>query len=107
MKSLILPALLVTAAFASCGENEVEETTVAPAPAVVEAPAPVYQAPVQEEVETPVERAAEPMARPVDDRSALMPDEMRYRNMNQGYTAEQFERMGVAIEDDMYGTDEY
>lgn len=115
MKKLnLLPALVVLAAFTACGESDPEETTyVEPAPtaitapAVTEAPAPIVQEPLREEMEAPVERAAEPATRPVNARYALMPDEMRYRNMDQGYTAEDFERMGIEIKDDIYGTDRY
>ena len=103
----LLPALLVfAAAFTACGEEEIETTYVEPTPVEVETPAPVMQEPIVEQVEAPAERAAEPV-RTVSPRMALMPDEMRYRNMNQGYTAEDFERVGVPIKDDMYGSDKY
>ena len=111
MKSLkTLPALLALAAFTACGDADETETVVETTP-VVETPAPVYEEPVATEVVTPVEeRAAEP-ARPAvmmgENGTPLMSDEMRYRNMDRGYTAEDFERMGVAIEDDMYGGDRY
>ena len=107
----LLPALAVFALFAaSCGENEIEEAYVEPAP-VVETPAPVVAVdPVREEVEAPAERAAEPVRRDYmmgENGTPLMSDEMRYRNMDRGYTAEDFERLGVSINDDMYGGDRY
>ena len=114
MKSLnLLPAaLLFTAALASCGEEAIEKEAPLQEPVtlerVIETPAPA-PAPMSEVVTPAEERAAEP-ARPKmmgENGTPLMADEMRYRNMDQGYTAEDFERMGVPIKDDMYGTDRY
>lgn len=108
MKTLhLLPALVAFAAFTACGDADTEEVYVepAPVPAVVETP--VVDEPAREEIEAPVERAAEPSTQPVNPRYALMPDERRYRNMDRGYTAEDFERVGVEIKDDEYGNDRY
>ena len=109
MKSLnLLPALLVLAAFTACGDAEETETVVTTP--VIETPAPVYEEPAMTEVVAPAEeRAAEPARSTMmgENGTPLMSEEMRYRNMDQGYTAEDFERLGVPIEDDVYGTDRY
>ena len=105
--SLAAAALL---AFAACGDADNEEVVLTAPEPVVETPAPVMEEPMTETIEAPVERAAEP-ARPAymmgENGTPLMADEMRYRNLDRGYTAEDFERMGVSIKDDMYGTDRY
>ena len=112
MKSLhLLPAaLLFTAALASCGEEAIEKEAPLQEPVtlerVIETPPPA-PAPATEVVTPSEERAAEPAVATGAYGMPLMADEMRYRNMDRGYTAEDFERMGVAIEDDMYGGDRY
>ena len=102
-------------AFAACGDNDNDEVVLTAPEPVVETPAPVIEQPVIEQpvteaIDAPEERAAEP-ARPAvmmgENGTPLMSDEMRYRSLDRGYTAEDFERMGVPINDDMYGEDRF